>query len=99
MLVFVKKIFSHPFAQNYKSELIFLTFFKDEFQDLLEKNTEKLIVVDFYATWCGPCKMISPKVEAMVSDYPDVVFAKVSVVSGLNIWIKPETDYFSDQKR
>lgn len=39
----------------------------------------RLVVVDFFATWCGPCKFISPKVEALARDRRDVVFLKVDV--------------------
>merc|ERR1712243_312730 len=39
----------------------------------------KLVVVDFFAVWCGPCKQIAPKLEAMDSEMADVVFLKVDV--------------------
>ncbi|XP_062594811.1 uncharacterized protein LOC134256177 isoform X3 [Saccostrea cucullata] len=39
----------------------------------------KLTVVDFYATWCGPCKMIAPIIEEMEAFNPDVNFVKVDV--------------------
>lgn len=39
----------------------------------------KLVVVDFYATWCGPCKMIAPQIEEMEANLPEVVFCKVDV--------------------
>ncbi|CAI2184728.1 9676_t:CDS:2 [Funneliformis geosporum] len=55
---------------------------KDEFDNYISQG--KLILVDFYAVWCGPCKMISPKVEALSNDaeYSGVVFLKVDVDNG-----------------
>lgn len=41
----------------------------------------KPVLVDFYATWCGPCKMLSPVLEALSSDTPDYVVAKIDVDS------------------
>ena len=41
--------------------------------------SEKLTVVDFTATWCGPCQRIAPKFEAMAADCPEVQFVKVDV--------------------
>ena len=42
-------------------------------------ETEKVVVIDFWATWCGPCKMMAPVVEVVAKDYPDVKVCKVNV--------------------
>lgn len=47
-----------------------------EFDAVLKSE---LVIVDFFAEWCGPCKVISPFVESLQSDYSSVLFAKVDV--------------------
>ncbi len=48
-----------------------------EFDALLAEG--KTLLVDFFATWCGPCKMLAPVLEEVAPDYPDVEFVKVDV--------------------
>ena len=43
-----------------------------------ETNGDKLVIVDFFATWCGPCKMMAPKFEALSKKYTDCIFLKVN---------------------
>ena len=52
---------------------------KVEFDEALKNSGGKLVVVDFSATWCGPCKMIGPKFLAMSNEFTDVLFYKVDV--------------------
>ncbi|KAK4297141.1 hypothetical protein Pmani_030414 [Petrolisthes manimaculis] len=52
---------------------------KDDFTAKLTEAGGKLVIVDFYATWCGPCKIIAPKLEAMSKVKTNVVFLKVDV--------------------
>ncbi len=52
----------------------------DELLKLLQSTS--IVIIDFYATWCGPCKMISPhfaKIAEKYADRTDVVFVKVDV--------------------
>ena len=48
-----------------------------EFDELVESG--KKVLVDFYADWCGPCKMQAPIVEAIAEENSDVVVAKLNV--------------------
>ncbi|GMM47154.1 thioredoxin [Pichia kluyveri] len=42
-------------------------------------SAANLVVVDFFAVWCGPCKMIAPMLEKFSNDYSNVSFYKVDV--------------------
>ncbi|XP_055488430.1 thioredoxin-2-like [Leucoraja erinacea] len=63
---------------------------KDELSAKLKEAGNKLVVVDFYATWCGPCKDIAPKFKAFSTTYTDVIFCKVDTddVEELNVEYK-----------
>jgi thiol-disulfide isomerase/thioredoxin len=51
----------------------------DDYNGLLETSKTKLVVVDFSASWCGPCRFIHPIYEKMAAENPDVLFAEVDV--------------------
>ena len=50
-----------------------------DLQSQLSAAGDKLVVIDFFATWCGACKTIAPCFEAMAEDMSNVVFLKVDV--------------------
>lgn len=47
--------------------------------EFLDEITEGVVFVDFFATWCGPCKMLSPIVDEVSNEITDVKFLKVDV--------------------
>lgn len=51
---------------------------KSEFDQAVNAGDD-LVVVDFFATWCGPCKMLTPVVESMAQAHPEVHFYKVDI--------------------
>ena len=42
-------------------------------------QAQGLVLVDMFATWCGPCKMMAPVVDNLSEDYTDVKFCKLDV--------------------
>ena len=49
----------------------------EELNHIIDNNDK--VIVDFYADWCGPCKKISPEIEKLEKQVPEVVFVKVNV--------------------
>ena len=49
----------------------------DTFEEVIQ--SEKPVLIDFWATWCGPCRMMGPIVDAFAESHPDVVVGKVNV--------------------
>ena len=50
---------------------------KDNFD--LAVNSEKPVLIDFYADWCGPCRMVSPLVDQIAEENPEYLVCKINV--------------------
>ena len=50
---------------------------KSNFEEI--KNSEKPVLLDFYADWCGPCRMVGPIVEQIAEERDDIVVGKINV--------------------
>ena len=50
---------------------------KENFESI--RSSEKPVLIDFYADWCGPCRMVSPIVDEIAEERDDIVVAKVNV--------------------
>lgn len=48
-------------------------------QNLLDLVKEGTVLVDFFATWCGPCKMLAPELEDYAEQNPNVTIIKIDV--------------------
>ena len=42
-------------------------------------GSEQIVLIDFWASWCAPCKMLAPTIDIIASDYPQVKVCKVNV--------------------
>lgn len=52
---------------------------QDTMESFLETNKDKTVLIDFWASWCAPCKQLLPVVEKLAEENQDIVIAKVQV--------------------
>jgi thioredoxin 1 len=76
---------------------------KEDYEKIIESN--KVVLVDFYATWCGPCKMLMPVIDDLSKDLGDKVeIVKIDVdahpelAEKANILSVPSLLFFKDGK-
>ena len=56
-----------------------------EFDNTIESG---VVVVDFFATWCGPCKMLSPVIDELSGELENVNFVKVDIDQSMDLALK-----------
>ena len=50
---------------------------KNNFDEV--KGSDKVVLIDFYADWCGPCRMVSPIVDQIAEEFDEYLVAKINV--------------------
>ena len=60
---------------------------KENFQELV-LEADKPVLVDFWATWCGPCRMVAPIIEEIAEENDDIIVGKVNVDENPELCVK-----------
>ena len=57
---------------------------KESFEKLTTQS-EKAVLIDFWATWCGPCQKLTPELEKLSQEFPELIIGKISVEDQENV--------------
>lgn len=67
-------------------------------------NQKEIALIDFYASWCGPCKMLAPILDEIAKEFPNITVGKVNidfeqiVSKEYNVWTIPTMIIFKSGK-
>ncbi|KAI5777170.1 hypothetical protein EDC01DRAFT_698636 [Geopyxis carbonaria] len=51
----------------------------EEYEKAMEESREKLVIIDCWAEWCGPCRSIAPVYSSLAADHPEAAFYKLDI--------------------
>lgn len=66
-----KIVFLHAFLNDKKNTVMALEINSSNFEEVIK--SDKLVIIDFWATWCGPCRALAPIMEELSEEYKDQV--------------------------
>ncbi len=52
---------------------------KKNFSEIVENSKKDTVIIDFWAPWCGPCRMMSPIFDEISKKFPEISFVKVNI--------------------
>lgn len=59
--------------------MVFIPNTQEDFNEIIKQSNSKLILINFYADWCEPCKNVDPVLETLQNTYSNIIVLKVNV--------------------